>query len=420
MEKEVNAGSVHKHYFYNDDWQMLEERGVNGEGTTIESNDYVWSARYVDSPIVRFHDDNGDGDLFDAGDNTHYYTTDANHNVTAVIDAATGNVATYYTYTPYGQATAYDPNWSNPATPTEDGPLYCGYFFDAESELYQVRNRYYDSSIGGFVTRDPIGYAARDENLYRYVGGNPMIRVDPSGLEGGGTVNPPGSDNVTVVRRIGKPGGRIEVDILVSTPEFADPGEGHTNFGELLANVKKQVGKGQCIGKLEIEGHGSDDSLDLDDHPSKYDDTNSPNANIINAANAAYVAAELNKLPFCCPCTIYLSACNSGTSKDPNCYAQQIADGTGCTTVGAGGYMKGTHLGGNADSDKYYGSEPDWKYEYFRFWYKGGRCREETATHKASQGGVFVEYPPSKLRECKSTLGLLAKLPPMIMPTPGL
>ena len=101
IEKEVPAGSVDTHYYYyNDEWQMLEEPQVNGQGATVESNDYVWSARYIDSPIVRFHDDNGDGDLLDAGDATRYYTTDANHNVTAVIDAATGTVATYYTYTP--------------------------------------------------------------------------------------------------------------------------------------------------------------------------------------------------------------------------------------------------------------------------------------------------------------------------------
>ena len=182
IEKEVTAGSVDTHYYYNDEWQMLEERQVDGTGTTIESNDYVWSARYIDSPIVRFHDDNGDGDCEDAGDNTHYYTTDANHNITAVIDASTGNVVTYYTYTPYGEPTAYDAAWSNPAAPTEDGPLYCGYFFDAESELYQVRNRYYDSSIGGFVTRDPIGYEGEDSNLYRYVQNNPIIYSDAKGL----------------------------------------------------------------------------------------------------------------------------------------------------------------------------------------------------------------------------------------------
>jgi RHS repeat-associated protein len=161
---------------------MLEERFVSG-GTLLASNQYVWSPRYVDSPIVRFHDGNGDGDYLDAGDNIRYYTTDANHNVTATIDATTGNVVERYVYNAYGKATVYSPTWTNPAAPTTDGPLYCGYFFDAESNLYQVRNRYYDSGLSTFISRDPIGYAAGDFNLYRYCGNDPTRAVDPLGLD---------------------------------------------------------------------------------------------------------------------------------------------------------------------------------------------------------------------------------------------
>jgi hypothetical protein len=35
---------------------------------------------------------------------------------------------------------------------------------------------------GDFITRDPLGFAAGDANLYRYAGGNPISRSDPSGL----------------------------------------------------------------------------------------------------------------------------------------------------------------------------------------------------------------------------------------------
>ena len=42
-----------------------------------------------------------------------------------------------------------------------------------------MRNRYYDSSIGRFITEDP----AKDGlNWYSYCGGNPVIFVDPWGL----------------------------------------------------------------------------------------------------------------------------------------------------------------------------------------------------------------------------------------------
>ncbi|NLE39844.1 MAG: RHS repeat-associated core domain-containing protein, partial [Pirellulaceae bacterium] len=179
--EKVVAGTSHSHYYYNRQWQMLEERFVDGGGATVASNQYVWSPRYVDSPVVRFHDGNGDGDYADAGDNVRYYTNDANYNVTATIDAATGNVVERYVYNAYGKATVYDDAWTNTAAPTTDGPLYCGYFFDAESGLYQVRNRYYDTSLSTFINRDPIGFFGGSSNLYEYVGSKPTGAIDPSG-----------------------------------------------------------------------------------------------------------------------------------------------------------------------------------------------------------------------------------------------
>jgi RHS repeat-associated protein len=44
------------------------------------------------------------------------------------------------------------------------------------------RNRYYSTQTGRFISQDPIGFAAGDENLYRYVGNGPTNATDPSGL----------------------------------------------------------------------------------------------------------------------------------------------------------------------------------------------------------------------------------------------
>ena len=53
--------------------------------------------------------------------------------------------------------------------------------YDSETGMYFYRARYYDSKVGRFVTKDPIGFAGGDENLYAYVGNNPVIWIDPSG-----------------------------------------------------------------------------------------------------------------------------------------------------------------------------------------------------------------------------------------------
>lgn len=44
----------------------------------------------------------------------------------------------------------------------------------------------YDPHIGRWLEEDPMGFAAGDPNLYRYVKNNPTKFTDPSGLQGAG------------------------------------------------------------------------------------------------------------------------------------------------------------------------------------------------------------------------------------------
>ena len=173
-------------YYYNQQWQLLEERFIDEYSATTVVNQYVWSQRYIDAPVVRFHDGNADGDVLDTGvDSVRYYTTDANYNVTTTvtIDPNTTETVEHYVYTAYGEAEAYNSTWSSSlGVPTEDGPLYCGYFFDSETANYQVRNRMYNTSLATWLSRDPIGYEG-GINLYQYCSNNPLIRTDPIGLD---------------------------------------------------------------------------------------------------------------------------------------------------------------------------------------------------------------------------------------------
>src|SRR5690606_35912917 len=46
-----------------------------------------------------------------------------------------------------------------------------------------ANGRHYDPATGRFMSQEPVGFSAGDENLYRYVNNNPVNDIDPSGQE---------------------------------------------------------------------------------------------------------------------------------------------------------------------------------------------------------------------------------------------
>ena len=107
------------------------------------------------------------------GDRTTTYIRDGLGSVIGLADAD-GSIATTYTYDPFGTTSA-----SGDTDPNPYG--YTGRELD-ETGLYYYRARYYQPEIGRFLSEDPLGFNAGDANLYAYVGGDPVNRVDPSGM----------------------------------------------------------------------------------------------------------------------------------------------------------------------------------------------------------------------------------------------
>ncbi|KQC11076.1 MAG: hypothetical protein APR62_10650 [Smithella sp. SDB] len=48
--------------------------------------------------------------------------------------------------------------------------------------FYYMKARYYDPTVGRFISEDPIGFDGGQVNLLAYVGNNPVNGIDPSGL----------------------------------------------------------------------------------------------------------------------------------------------------------------------------------------------------------------------------------------------
>jgi hypothetical protein len=93
---------------------------------------------------VRFHDGNTNGNYEDAGDNVLYYATDANWNVTALVDAATGDVVERYMYDAYGKATVLEEAWTPRqvnASAVSNDILYAGSRFRSRCFKESARGR---------------------------------------------------------------------------------------------------------------------------------------------------------------------------------------------------------------------------------------------------------------------------------------
>jgi RHS repeat-associated protein len=61
---------------------------------------------------------------------------------------------------------------------------YRGYRYDSETDYYYLQSRYYDPSIGRFISSDGLVGEVGDllsHNMYAYGANNPVMNVDPSG-----------------------------------------------------------------------------------------------------------------------------------------------------------------------------------------------------------------------------------------------
>ncbi len=92
-----------------------------------------------------------------------------------VVDTTTGAIVEQISYDAWGTITS-DTN------PGFQPFGFAGGLYDAETGLVHFGARDYDPVIGRWTTRDPLGFAGGDTNLYGYVLQDPVNFVDPSGL----------------------------------------------------------------------------------------------------------------------------------------------------------------------------------------------------------------------------------------------
>ena len=159
------------HYHYDVNGLLIAESDGNG----------VWLKEYVyfNGQLIAMVD-------FDNGIAEPVYAVHTDHLGTPTqITNTTGVLVWQASYSPFGLATInndVDGDLVNgKSTPVELNIRFPGQYYDVETGLHYNWHRYYDPSVGRYITSDPLALAA-GINTYGYVGGNPISFTDPLGL----------------------------------------------------------------------------------------------------------------------------------------------------------------------------------------------------------------------------------------------
>jgi RHS repeat-associated protein len=116
-----------------------------------------------------------------------WIVSNARGDVLELLDAD-GNALSYRHYAPYGELTNTDSQAAGSLSATQTAAIrdtvklrYAGYVYDDESGLYYCSARYYDPITCQFISKDPAR-ADGEESAYQYCGGDPVGKVDSTGL----------------------------------------------------------------------------------------------------------------------------------------------------------------------------------------------------------------------------------------------
>ncbi len=110
------------------------------------------------------------------GGNTYRFVTDQLGSVRLVVNVSTGNIAQRIDYDAWGKVLA-DTN------PGFQPFGFAGGLYDPDTGLVRFGARDYEAETGRWTSKDPILLDGGQANLYLYVGGDPVNRLDPEGLD---------------------------------------------------------------------------------------------------------------------------------------------------------------------------------------------------------------------------------------------
>ncbi len=178
--KTISQDNNQYEYEYNVEG-IRTKKVINGKTTNyyLEGNNIIYEDR--NGEIIEYlYDESGVSGLI-VNNQTYYFVKNIQGDIIEILDCEFNAVANY-TYNTWGVVTV------NNLTEDNIGDInpyrYRGYYYDTETNLYYLNSRYYNPTLGRFISADSILGANGDileYNLYAYCSNNPIMFSDPSG-----------------------------------------------------------------------------------------------------------------------------------------------------------------------------------------------------------------------------------------------
>lgn len=160
FKKTVN-GQVQEYYIWYDQTRLAAVLDANKQPKEV----YIYGAESANVPSYLVKDGKTYKIIHDPGMQSVRY----------VVDIQSVMIVQETEYDEYG-------NFMKNTNPNFQHLAFAGGLYDQDTKFLRFGARDYDPTTSRWTTKDPIGFAGGDTNLYAYVGGNPMSYVDPDGF----------------------------------------------------------------------------------------------------------------------------------------------------------------------------------------------------------------------------------------------
>ena len=254
------ANRATTHYLYDLGGNIVAEADLPRRGASSITAEYVWL--------------NGRPLAYIVTANVYYVHTDHLGTPQVLTDGA-ASLAWNADYAPFGYAEITGSLTFNLRFP--------GQYYDAETQAHYNGFRTYDPSLGRYLESDPIGLRG-GWNTYAYVGGNPVTRADPEGLNAsevsilyarakekhtGATFNFPGTPTAVSITsylmkgRVGFTSWTPEAEIFLQKEKYydmrlADDPSCPALLEDLLATI---IHEGQHAAKTQAEDFAAQNKI---------------------------------------------------------------------------------------------------------------------------------------------------------------